>query len=163
MAKRQSTEAGHRRKFLVVIDDTPECSRALIYAARRAERTSGGLVMLYVIEPTEFQHWIGVENIMRAEAMDAAEDVLARFADLARRHSSVEPEMVIREGGKADEITALIEEDVDIAVLVLAASIDKEGPGPLVSSIAGKLAANFPVPITVVPGTLSDDDIAAVA
>ncbi|MCX5494897.1 universal stress protein [Kaistia dalseonensis] len=163
MSKRKSTEAGHRRKFLAVIDDTPECSRAVIYAARRAERTSGGLVMLYVIEPTEFQHWIGVENIMRAEAMDEAEEVLARFADLARRHSSVEPELVIREGAKSDEITALIEEDEDIAILVLAAGTDKEGPGPLVSSIAGKLAPTFPVPITVVPGTLTDDDIAAIA
>jgi nucleotide-binding universal stress UspA family protein len=81
---RRSTEAGHRRKFLVVIDDTPECSRAVLYAARRAERTDGALVMLYVIVPGEFQHWIGVENIMRAEAMEAAEEQMSRFADMAR-------------------------------------------------------------------------------
>ena len=82
--KRRSFEAGHRRKFLVVIDETPECSRALIYAARRAERTSGGLVLLYVIVPTDFQHWVGVENIMRAEAMKEAEETLGRYADIAR-------------------------------------------------------------------------------
>jgi nucleotide-binding universal stress UspA family protein len=163
MAKRKSSEAGHRRKFLAVVDDTPECSRAVIYGARRAERTSGGLVLLYVIEPTEFQHWIGVENIMRVEAMEKAEETLARFADLVRRHSSVEPEPVIREGAMAQQITDLIEADEDIAILVLAAGTDKEGPGPLVSSIAGKLAATFPVPITVVPGTLTDEDIAAIA
>ena len=78
---RRSTEEGHRRKFLVVIDDTPECSRAVLYGALRAQHTAGALVMLYVIVPGEFQHWIGVENIMRAEAMEAAEETLGHFAD----------------------------------------------------------------------------------
>jgi len=163
MLKRRSTEAGHRRKFLAVIDDSPECSRAVVYAARRAERTSGGLVLLFIIEPSGFQSWIGVENIMRAEATEEAETALARFADLARRHSSVEPELAIREGSRAEQVSAHIAEDEDIAILVLAAGMDKEGPGPLVSAIAGKLAATFPVPITIVPGAMTDEDIAAIA
>jgi nucleotide-binding universal stress UspA family protein len=163
MLKRKSTEAGHRRKFLAVIDETPECSRAVIYGARRAERTGGALALLYVIEPAGFQHWIGVENIMRAEAMDEAESTLAKFADLVRRHSSIEPELVIREGARAEQVMALINDDEDIAIRVLAAGTDKEGPGPLVADIAGKLSATFPVPITLVPGNLSDEEIAAVA
>jgi nucleotide-binding universal stress UspA family protein len=160
--KRRSGEAGHRRKFLVVIDDTPEVSRALRYAARRAEHTGGGLVLLYVIGPAEFQHWMGVENIMRAEAMETAEASLGRFADLARNWSAVESEMVIREGNRADEIVKLLEEDADIAILVLAAASDKEGPGPLVTALAGKASGTFPVPITIVPGHLDDEAIAAV-
>jgi nucleotide-binding universal stress UspA family protein len=163
MLKRRSTEAGHRRKFLAVIDDSPECSRAVVYAARRAERTSGALALLYVIEPPGFHDWIGVENIMRAEASEEAEKALARFADLARRHSSVEPELVIREGARAEQVNLLIAEDEDIAILVLAAGIDKEGPGPLVTAIAGRLAGTFPVPITIVPGALTDEEIAAIA
>ena len=160
-SKRRSFEAGHRRKFLVVIDDTPECSRALIYAARRAERTAGALVLLYVIVPGEFQHWIGVENIMRAEATQEAEETLARFADMVRKISSVEPEQVIREGNRADEVIKLIDEDSDVAILVLAAGVEKEGPGPLVSAIAGKAAGTFAIPITIVPGHLDDEAIAA--
>jgi len=160
---RKGTEKGHKRKFLVVIDDTPECSRAVIYAARRAERTGGALAMLYVIVPAEFQHWIGVENIMRAEAMEAAEETLGRFADLARDAAGTEPQMVIREGSRADEISKLIADDEDIAVLVLAAGTEKEGPGPLVTAIAGKAAGTFPVPITIVPGTLDDEAIKALA
>lgn len=163
MLKRRSTEAGHKRKFLAVIDDSPECSRAVVYAARRAERTSGALALLYVIETADFQQWIGVENIMRAEATEEAEATLARFADIARRHSSIEPELVIREGARAEQINHLIAEDEDIAILVLAAGLDKDGPGPLVSSIAGRLAATFPVPITIVPGALTDEEIAAIA
>ena len=133
------------------------------YAARRAQTTAGGLVMLYVIEPGEFQHWIGVENIMRAEAMEEAEDTLGRFADLARNYSAIEPQMVIREGTRADEIVKLIDEDEDIAILVLAAGTDKEGPGPLVTAIAGKAAGTFPVPITIVPGNLDETAIRAIA
>jgi len=161
--KRSSFEHGHRRKFLVVIDDTPECSRSLLFAARRAERTGGAVVMLYVIVPSEFSQWVGVENIMRAEAMEEAETTLARFADLARTFSpGIEPEQVIREGNRAEEIGKLIEEDEDIAILVLAAATDKEGPGPLVSAIAGKQSGTFPVPITIVPGHLDDQAIGSI-
>ena len=161
--KRKSGEAGHRRKFLVVIDDSAEVSRALLFAARRAARTGGGLVLLYVIAPSEFQQWVGVENIMRAEAVDAAENALGKMADLVREKADVEPEQVIREGVRADEIVKLIEEDEDIAVLVLAAGTDKEGPGPLVTTLAGKQAGTFPVPITIVPGHLDDEAISALA
>ena len=160
--KRKSGEEGHRRKFLVVIDDTPECSRALRYAARRAEHTAGAVVLLYVIGPAEFQHWMGVENIMRAEAMEAAETTLGRFADMIRGWSNIEPELVIREGNRSEEIVKLIEADEDIAILVLAAGTDKEGPGPLVSALAGKASGTFPVPITIVPGNLDDEGIAAI-
>jgi len=160
---RKSFEAGHRRKFLVVIDETPECDRALVYAAKRAERSGGALVLLYVIVPEEFQHWLGVEDIMRAEQTAEAEATLARFVDRARAVARVEPETVIREGARADEILKLIEADADIAILVLAAGTGKEGPGPLVSQIAGRASPAFPIPVTIVPGTLSDEDIAALA
>jgi nucleotide-binding universal stress UspA family protein len=164
MAKtRKSTHEGHRRKFLVVIDDTPECSRALLFAARRAQRTGGALVMLYVIVPSEFTQWVGVENIMRAEAMDQAEETLGKYADTVRSAADIEPQMVIREGARAEEILKLIEDDEDIAVLVLAASAEKEGPGPLVTAIAGKASGTFPVPITIVPGHLDDAAISALA
>jgi nucleotide-binding universal stress UspA family protein len=161
--KRRSAEAGHRRKFLVVIDDTPECSKALLYAARRAEHTSGGLVLLFVITPADFKHWMGVENIMRAEAMEEAEASLGHFADIARTYApAIEPQQVIREGNRADEIIKLINEDEDIAILVLAAGTDKEGPGPLVAAIAGKQSGTFPVPITIVPGHLDDQEIGSI-
>jgi nucleotide-binding universal stress UspA family protein len=160
---RRTFEEGHRRKFLVVIDDTPECSRALIYGARRAQNTGGALVLLYVIVPAEFQQWAGVENIMRAEATAEAEETLGRFADLARKHSSIEPQLVIREGARAEEVVKLIDEDKDIDILVLAAGTENEGPGPLVTAMAGRAAGTFPIPITIVPGHLDDDTIKALA
>lgn len=162
VSKRLSKEAGHRRKFLAIIDDTPECERAVAYASKRARSTNGVLVLLYVIEPDDFQHWLGVEKIMREEANAAANAALDGQATKVRETLGIEPELVVREGRPADEIHKLIEEDQDIAILVLAAGAAKEGPGPLVASIAGKAAA-FPIPVTVVPQNLSDEDIDSLA
>ena len=162
VSKRLSREEGHRRKFLAVIDDTPECERAVHYAASRARRTNGALVLVFVIEPGDFQHWLGVEEIMKAEAREEADAALEKFAAQVRENSSIEPELIIRMGKTTDEIHAAIEEDQDIAILVLAAGSAKEGPGPLVSSIAGRGAA-FPIPVTVIPDALSDEDIEALA
>lgn len=161
--RRQSFEAGHTRKFLVVIDETPECERAIYYAVRRAERTKGSVVMLYVMEPGEFQHWLGVEAIMRQEARAAAEAVFEGYVERVHEYSSMTPECVIREGTPSAEIRSLIEEDPDIAILVLASASGNEGPGPLVSSIAGRGEGNLMVPVTIVPAALSDADIDALA
>jgi nucleotide-binding universal stress UspA family protein len=162
VSKRLSREAGHRRKFLAVIDETPECERAAAYAARRARSTNGMLVLLFVVDPEDFKQWFGVEKIMREEANAAARDALEHAAAKVRDSVGIEPELVLREGIPSEEIIALIEEDQDIAILVLAAGSGKEGPGPLVASIAGKTSA-FPIPVTVVPPSLTDEEIDSVA
>ncbi len=153
-------DAGGKRKFLAIIDDTPECGRAATYAAYRAKASGGAAVLLYVIAPGDFQHWLGVEKIMRAEAAEEAGSRLDKVADGLRERVGIEPETVVREGKIVDEINALIESDREIQILVLAAGDATEGPGPLVSSVAGKGAA-FPLPVTIIPATLSDDEIAS--
>lgn len=160
VSKRLSRLEGHRRKFLAVIDDTPECLRAVHYAGRRAKNSNGALVLLYVIANGDFQQFLGVEEIMRAEAYQEAEAALAKAAQAVRETIGLEPEIVIREGGAVSQIHQLIEEDRDIAILVLASGSAKEGPGPLVSMIAGRGAA-FPIPVTVLPDQLSNEDIDA--
>jgi nucleotide-binding universal stress UspA family protein len=132
------------------------------YAGMRAKNSNGGLVLLYVIADGDFQQWLGVEEIMRAEAREEAEATLAKVSQSVRERIGIEPEVVIREGTATEQIHAAIEEDRDIAILVLAAGSAKEGPGPLVSSIAGKAAA-FPIPVTVIPDALTDEEIDALS
>jgi nucleotide-binding universal stress UspA family protein len=163
VSKRSIREEGHRRKFLAVIDDTPECARAVAYAARRARTTGGALVLLYVVQNADFQQWLGVGDIMRAEARDNAMAELERHAAGLRAGANLDAELVIREGVARDEIRALIEEDRDIAILVLASGNGKDGPGPLVQSVAAATGGAFPVPVTIVPFGLSDDDIEQLA
>ena len=148
-----------RRKFLCVVDDSPECRLALRFAFRRAARTGGGVILLYVIEPADFQHWMAVENLMREEAREAAEEVLQTLADEGNEWSGIMPEFSIREGRKQDEVLALLEEEPEIRLLVLGASAEKDGPGPLVTALAGPLSANMRVPVTVVPGNLNIQQI----
>jgi nucleotide-binding universal stress UspA family protein len=159
--KRRSYEAGHRPKFLVVVDDTVECDRALYFASRRAARIGGGVVMLRVIETEDRnQQWLGVADIMRAEALEEANATLDRFAQQANSFAGVLPERVIREGDTAEQILALIEEDDDIAALILAAGTGTEGPGPLVANL-GMTVGTFPIPVAIVPGHLADEDLIA--
>jgi nucleotide-binding universal stress UspA family protein len=164
--KRRVFEEGHRRKFLVILDESPELDTALYFAASRASHTGGSLVLLYVIEPQDFQHWMGVKEIQKEEETQKAK---ALFRLVRRKLSNagldeVECEDVIREGALSDEIVAIIEEDEDIAIMVLGAAIDAKGPGPLVSTLAaGKHAGTFPIPITIVPGNMSLDDVKALA
>jgi nucleotide-binding universal stress UspA family protein len=162
--KRRSYEAGHKRKYLVVIDDTEECDRAVYWAAKRAGRTKSQLVMLRVIDTGERnQQWLGVADIMKAEANEEAKVALDKATERAKKIAAkIKPERVVREGDIATEILALIESDEDIALLVLGAGIAQEGPGPLVASLTSTAGA-FPIPVAIVPGHLSDEDIDALA
>jgi nucleotide-binding universal stress UspA family protein len=162
VSRRLSREAGHKRKFLAIIDETPECERSVAYASRRAKSTDGVLVLLYVIESADFQQFMGVEKIMRAEAQQRADLAISVHVQRMRDLHGIEPEVIIREGTVTEQILKLIEDDQDIAILVLAAGGAKEGPGPLVQTVAGRGAA-FPIPVTIVPHTLCDEDIEAVA
>jgi nucleotide-binding universal stress UspA family protein len=161
--KRRSYEAGHKPKFLVVIDDTAECDRAVYYASRRAVRIGAGVIMLRVIETEDRnQQWLGVADIMRAEAHEEANAALDRASGRANGVAGITPERAIREGETSEEILNLIEEDEDIAVLVLAAGTGKEGPGPLVSTLS-KTAGEFPIPVALVPAHLSDEELDALS
>ena len=158
-ARRRSYESGHKPKFLVVIDDTPECDRALYFASRRSLRIGATVVMLQVIETQDRnQQWLGVADIMRAEAHEAANAALDRHAARSSSITGNQPERVIREGDRSEELLKLIDEDEDIAILILAAATSKEGPGPMVSGFA-KGAGTFPIPVAIVPGHLSDEDL----
>ena len=149
------------RKFLVCVDDTPECRVALRFACRRAKKTGGGVTLLRVIEPADFQHWVAVEDLMREDvsARDAAEALLQELAAGVNEWADLMPELVVREGPKRDAVLTLIEEDPAIRILVLGAASGPEGPGPLVNALASQMAGTMRVPVTIVPGTLSNAQI----
>jgi nucleotide-binding universal stress UspA family protein len=161
--QRRSYESGHKPKCLVVVDDSEEWDRAVYYASRWAVRVGGGVVMLRVIETEDLnQQWLGVADIMRAEAEEGANIALDRAAGRANGIAAITPERVIREGDSNEQILDVIDKDVDIAMLVLAASAGPEGPGPIVTTMA-KLVGAFPIPVTIVPGGLTDLELDALS
>ncbi len=161
LKRRRSFEIGHKPKYLIVADDSPEFDRALYFAARRAARNSASLVTLHIITPGKNQEWLGVGDLMQAEAEEKAESNLDRVAARTRTIAGIEPERIIRTGNKVDELLKLIAEDEDISVLILAAATGAEGPGPLVSLLASKTGLGLSIPVTIVPGTLLDEEIEA--
>ena len=161
--QRRSYETGHKPKCLVIVDDTAEWDRAVYYASRWAVRVGGGVVMLRVIETEDQnQQWLGVADIMRAEAHEEANAALDRASGRANGIAAITPERVIREGDSTEQILDVIDQDVDIAMLVLAANPGPEGPGPLITLMANAVGS-FPIPVTIVPGDLSDEDIDALS
>jgi len=149
------------RKFLVVLDDSRECLNAMRFAAMRAASTGGGVEILSVIPPDEFNHWIGVSEVIREEARERIHAHFEVFAKWMRDRQGVDPVLVIREGEPVQEIIAQIDADPDIGVLVLGAGNDRKGPGPLVSQLS-RSSGSLPIPITVVPGDLSKEKLEAI-
>jgi nucleotide-binding universal stress UspA family protein len=150
------------RVFLVVVDETEEMKVALRFACQRARRTGGRVALLYVIEPAEFQHWMAVEDLMREEARSEGEQLLQRLAAQVNELVGTIPVLYVREGKVRDELFKLLDEEPRISVLVLGANTGSRGPGPLVSALTGKMIGKLRVPITVVPGNLSDEEIDSV-
>lgn len=154
--------ADYRRKFLVVLDGSKDAIRAAIFAGYRVRRTGGTLKLLTVIETQDFGQFLGVEVVMRAEAREAAEQVLdaarARLADLG----DIRLETAIREGHLREAVEAVIAEDAAIGILVLAASTSKEAPGTLITDFVARTGAGtLPVIVTIVPGSMSEAEIIA--
>src|ERR1700752_598278 len=157
--QRRSCESGHKPKCLVIVDDSAEWDRAVRYASRWAIRAGGGVVMLRIVETEDQnQQWLGVADIMRAEALEEANEALHRASGRANGIAAITPERVIREGDPAEQILDVIDKDVDISMLVLAANPGPEGPGPIISTMA-KTGGSFPIPVAIVSGDLSDEQI----
>jgi nucleotide-binding universal stress UspA family protein len=151
------------RVFLVVIDETPERAVALRYACLRARKTGGRVALLYVIEPVEFQQWAGVSQLMEEEARQAAEQLLQKTAAEVQKLAGSMPVLYVREGQRTEQLLKLIAEEPGISILVLGAAPGAKGPGPIVSALTGKHVGQLRVPVTIVPGSLTLEDIEKIA
>jgi nucleotide-binding universal stress UspA family protein len=149
------------RKFLVVLDDSRECLNAMRFAALRAAHTGGGVQILSIIPPEEFQHWMGVADLMRAEARERIEAHFEVFAKWMRDKQGINPELIIREGDPVTEILAQVKDDPTVGILVLGAGTEKSGPGPLVTQMT-RNSGSLPIPITIVPGDMSKERLESI-
>lgn len=150
------------RKFLVVLDDSAECLNAMRFAAMRAANTGGGVEVLAIIRPEEFNHWIGVGDLMREEAREQINTHFEEFAEWMRVQQNIEPELIIREGEPIPEIISQVTEDPEVGVLVLGAGTGSDGPGPLVSALT-RMASSIPVPVTIISGDMTEERLKAVS
>lgn len=151
------------RTFLCVVDESDELTQALRFACRRATNTGGRIALLYIVEPAEFQHWLGVGARMQAEGREEAEEMLMVVSQVVQKRTGQLPMLYIREGRAEEELIGLIEEQEDISLLVLGASTGPDGPGRLINHLVQKMAGKLRIPITIVPGNLTDEQIDAIS
>jgi nucleotide-binding universal stress UspA family protein len=151
------------RVFLVVIDNSPELRVAMRYACRRANKTGGRVALLHVVDDEDFKQYIGVVEVMREESRQEAEALVQKMATEVESLSGSMPVLYLREGNRREELLKLIGEEPTISILVLGASTSPKGPGPLVSALTGKFVSKLRIPVTIVPGNLSDDDVESIA
>ena len=144
---------------LVMVDNSEELHQALYYACRRCIILGGRIALLYCIPPAEFQHWAGVGELMRDEARAEAEKTLQFHANYVYELTGQSPVLHSREGEPNSELIKLIDEERDISMLIVGADTKSENMGPLISYLTTKGAAACRVPITIVPGNLSDEAI----
>lgn len=150
------------RKFLVVVDDSPEFEAALRYASRRAKSTGGHVVMLRIIPPAASDaHWAGVRDEIERQVRTEAEAMLNKWAGEAAERSGATPMLLIERGEAQACIRKVVGEDPEIKILVLAAGDGRSGPGPLVTAVVKQGAAftGRKLPVTIVPGELTEKDI----
>ncbi len=146
------------RIYLVVIDDSPEAGIALRFAARRAVKTGGGVEILTVIPPQEFIAFAGVQATIEEEARLHAEGLVAGAAGTLIEESGLRPSITVREGEGAKIIREMIAANPDIAALVLGAAASGP-PGALIAHFAGTDAGALPVPVMIIPGSLTREAI----
>ncbi|MDB5457780.1 MAG: universal stress protein UspA [Caulobacter sp.] len=154
------------RKFLVIADDSPEFQAALRYACRRARSTGGHVALLRVIEPAVFEHWSGVREEIERQERAEAETVLQMLAQQVVDETGAPPEFLIKHAENTRAaVRAAVAADPGIKILILASAVGGRGPGPLVSAVAkeGVGWSGRKLPVTVVPGDLTDEEIADLA
>ena len=148
----------HRSKFLVIVDDSKELNVAIRFAAKRAQNTKGGVILLNVIEQFDPQQWQSIEDIILQEARDKAQEKLQKWSKIINDLTDIVPELIVKEGTTSEKIIETLEEDNAIRFLVLAAA-EADQPGPLVSLLAGQKSGKLPAPVVIIPQGLSDDVI----
>jgi nucleotide-binding universal stress UspA family protein len=146
-------------KYLVCVDGTEQSRVAVRFACLRAKNTRGYVVLLTVIEPAEFQHWMAVEDVMNEERREEAEHLLHDLAAEVNEWAGVMPVFTVREGRIGNEILAAVEEDPTISFLVVGAAPLEAKRGKLISWLAGQLAGRLEIPLVIVPGNLTDEQL----
>ena len=98
---------------------------------------------------------------MEAEAEQSSKKLLNELSEYCEKLGAPKPRTFVRKGIMQEELFNLIDKDEAIRVLVLGVATEHGNPGPLINYIINKGSNQCRVPITIVPGNLTDEQIDA--
>lgn len=142
---------GRKKVFLVILDGTEESTSAIDYASDFANAGSGYVALLHVIEQMPVQNWQDIEALVHKELRTRGEQMIWDGAGRVIENTGKIPMVCIEEGDKSDAIVKILDENPNIAALVLAVSSNSSKPGSLVSYFSGKGLARLKIPLMIVP------------
>ncbi len=158
-AKKEKADKRVAGCYLIVADKTEEFSLALHYAVKQAAMHSGRVAILRVADIQDFQHWGDIEARLRREHRENAERFAWEMAKKVLDLGGDIPVIHISEGPLFQTVMDVIEEDLSIRQLILATSAQAGNPGPLVSYFVSKALSKIRVPLLIVPGHLSVEQV----
>ena len=151
MANQQGHVPG-KITYLVCVDESDDCRVAMRLAALRARNTGGHVFLLYVVEPASFQHWGSVSEVMAEERLNA-------LADEVHNYAGIRPVLFVQQGRKIAQILKLIDDEPDINAMVLGCAPEGKGSNDLVHELSNELTKRLRIPLLIVPGNLTDEQI----
>jgi len=147
--------------YMIVADGSDEFQTAMRYASLSAKAAGAGVLVLRILGAVGFRQWGNIEERMKLEQRQQAEQLMAGVEQTIKDVSGIQAEIVIREGQKVEQVLAVLENRPRVKKLILAASTNPAGPGPLIEHFAGKGMEQLNAPLTIIPGHLSDDALDA--
>ena len=104
-------------------------------------------------------HFAGVENVMKTEAYEKANTILEELKKDVLTNFGFNVECKIDQGKKYDKIVDLVNKDETISILVLGAAPEGKGTNVLIQRFSIGLTASVHIPLTIVPGNLTNDEL----
>lgn len=146
-------------KYLVCVDHREESRVALRLACMKAQARKYRIDLLHIINPSDFQTLGGVADRIREEQMAEAQELLNTLSDEVRQGYGITPGIILREGSTGDEILKVALEDPDTIIVYLGIAQQSSSRGKLASWLAGQLGSKLFVPLLMVPGNLTDQQL----
>lgn len=146
-------------KFLVCVDQHDESRAALKFACLRGV-TRGAIVdIIHVTSPVDFQTIGAIADRMSEERRAEGEKVLLQHANIAQQLYDITPGLILRDGSAGEEIIKAVEEMGDVSVIVIGTAHHTKGRGKLAAWLAQQLGQKLFIPLLMVPGNLTDEQL----
>lgn len=148
-------------KFLVCVAENEASSVALRIACKKALSRGDGVDILTVVQPMDFQPLFGIGERISDEKREQAEKLLQELASIAHEECGLTPTLHLREGKLGEQIIAAVMEDSDVNMLVIGLMPHSPTGSKLVTWLTERLGDDILVPLLIVPGNLTDQQLEA--
>lgn len=153
----------HKLNYLVCVNQEKYSEVALHFACKMAARNKGNVIILHVMEPSDYQSFGGVAEKIREEKRAEAETLLATLGGKVQQWSGLLPVLTVREGLIEEEIIDLVANDRSINMMVLGVAPETSTKSKVLPPLVSALSSKLLIPMMIIPGNLTPKQIEELA